>query len=231
MKYMGSKSKLAKELLPIILKGRKPDQPYVEPFIGGANIFDKVTNPRIGNDLHPHLIPLLIAMRDGWTPPIEITEEDYKFAQTLKGTSGGDPIIGYIGFQLSYGGKWFGGYRRDSEGKRNYSIEAYNNTVKQAHLLKGASLCNMFYLDLEIPDNSIIYCDPPYAGTTSYKNKMNHDVFWEWSRLMKELGHSVFISEYTAPEDFECIWSKEVNNTLDKDTGSKQGVERLFIPK
>jgi hypothetical protein len=34
------------------------------------------------------------------------------------------------------------------------------------------------------------------------------------------------------PEDgFECIWSKEVNNSLTKDTGSKKGVEKLFIPR
>jgi len=36
MKYMGSKKRHAKELLPIILKDRQPGQWYVEPFVGGA---------------------------------------------------------------------------------------------------------------------------------------------------------------------------------------------------
>ena len=32
MKYMGSKARFTKEILPIILKDRKPEQWYVEPF-------------------------------------------------------------------------------------------------------------------------------------------------------------------------------------------------------
>lgn len=48
MKYMGSKARHAKELLPIILKDRKPGQWYVEPFVGGANMIDKVDGNRIG---------------------------------------------------------------------------------------------------------------------------------------------------------------------------------------
>ena len=40
MKYLGSKNKIAKHLLPIILKDRKPEQYYVEPFMGGGNMID-----------------------------------------------------------------------------------------------------------------------------------------------------------------------------------------------
>lgn len=42
MKYMGSKNRYAKEILPLILKDRKENQWYVEPFVGGANVIDKV---------------------------------------------------------------------------------------------------------------------------------------------------------------------------------------------
>ena len=38
MKYMGSKNRIAKYILPIILKDRKEGQWYVEPFVGGANM-------------------------------------------------------------------------------------------------------------------------------------------------------------------------------------------------
>ena len=34
---MGSKNRIAKFILPIILKERKPEQWYVEPFAGGMN--------------------------------------------------------------------------------------------------------------------------------------------------------------------------------------------------
>ena len=38
----------------------------------------------------------------------------------------------------------------------------------------------------------------------------------------------MFVSEYQMPEDFICVWSKEVNSSLTKETGSKKGVEKLF---
>ena len=47
MKYMGSKARHAKEMLPIILKDRKEGQWYVEPFVGGCNMIDKVNGNRL----------------------------------------------------------------------------------------------------------------------------------------------------------------------------------------
>lgn len=55
MKYMGSKSRIAKEILPIMLKERG-ERTWVEPFVGGANMIDKVEGKRIGADLNYYLI-------------------------------------------------------------------------------------------------------------------------------------------------------------------------------
>lgn len=41
MKYMGSKNRLAKEIMPIMLKERG-QRTWVEPFVGGGNMIDKV---------------------------------------------------------------------------------------------------------------------------------------------------------------------------------------------
>lgn len=70
MKYMGSKNRIAKHILPIILQDRKDGQWYVEPFVGGANMIDKVEGNRIGNDIHSYLIALHKAIQLGWKPPI-----------------------------------------------------------------------------------------------------------------------------------------------------------------
>ena len=45
MVYMGSKNRIAKELIPIITEYLKPNQWYVEPFVGGANMIDKIEHP------------------------------------------------------------------------------------------------------------------------------------------------------------------------------------------
>jgi DNA adenine methylase len=228
MKYMGSKNRIAKHILPIMLAERKPDQWWVEPFVGGANLIDKVYGKRIGADINHYLIDALITIRDCVLDlpknNSEFTEEDYK--QLRK--SGDYKYKGYAGFAFSYSGKWLGGWRRDRLGKRDYVNESYKNALKQSPLLQGVRLVNESYLDLRIPENSLIYCDPPYEGTTKYKDDFNHDIFWDWCRTQTKSGHTVFISEYNAPEDFECIWQKEIVSSLTKDTGSKRAVEKLF---
>lgn len=229
MKYMGSKNRHAKELLPIILKDRHPGQWYVEPFVGGANMIDKVDGLRWGNDYHPHLIAMWQAVSEGWLPPESVSEELYI---ELKGKNEVNAITGYVGFSLSFAGKFWGGYRRDKVGVRNYSLESYRSMFKQATRLYGVKFTNLSYEEMYIPANSTIYCDPPYAKTTGYKTGwFDHAKFWQWCREKIAEGHKVFASEYTAPDDFVSVWEKKVNNTLVKDTGSKQGVEKLFIYK
>ena len=59
MKYMGSKRRIAKEILPIILKDRQLNQWYVEPFVGGGNLIENVSGPCIGADNNKYIIALL----------------------------------------------------------------------------------------------------------------------------------------------------------------------------
>lgn len=87
MKYMGSKARIVKYILPIILKERKECQWYVEPFVGGANMIDKVSGNRIGADSNPHLIEALKLIRDNLQiipkNNSEFTEDDYKNIKTM----------------------------------------------------------------------------------------------------------------------------------------------------
>lgn len=229
MKYMGSKNRIAKHILPIMLAERKPDQWWVEPFVGGANIIDKVEGKRIGADLNPYLIALLKEMqKEDFEAPL-ISKEQFEDMKSNKGNYK-EWKLGFAGFQLSYGAMWFGSYRRDNIGERNYALEAKRNVDKQKLKITDVVFLNCSYQDLEIPPNSLIYCDPPYEGTAEYKavNKINHNDFWQWCRDMSKKGHNVFISEYNAPDDFECVWEKEIASSLTKDTGSKKAVEKLF---
>lgn len=41
----------------------------------------------------------------------------------------------------------------------------------------------------------------------STSKNFDHDKFWQWGRDMSIVGHTVFVSEYNAPADFECVWS------------------------
>ena len=227
---MGSKNRIAKEILPIMLNERE-ERVWVEPFVGGANMIDKVQGQRIGADINPYLIDALIAIRDSVDDlpknNHDFTESDYK--QLRKNDD--YKYKGYAGFAFSYGGKWLGGWSRTDKTsikQRDYVAESYRNAVNQSPLLQGIELITKNYLDLEIPENSLIYCDPPYEGATKYKDDFNHSEFWQWCRNMASKGHIVFVSEYKAPDDFECVWEKEIVSSLTQDTGSKKAVEKLF---
>jgi DNA adenine methylase len=228
MKYMGSKARIAKYILPIILKDRKEGQWYVEPFVGGANMIDKVDGNRIGADHHYELISMWKAIQNGWEFPLNISESDYKQAKTCKDVP--PHVKGYIGFNASYSGKWWGGMARytSPSGKvQRFDHEAHRFVTRQLHGIKGINFIHCSYQELEIPDNSIIYCDPPYKGTTKYNKQIDYEDFYAWLRIMKAKGHTIFVSEYSMPEDFTCVWSKNRRSSLTAKGGAWKE-EKLF---
>lgn len=233
MKYMGSKARLVGDILPIILKDRKPEQWYIEPFGGGMNSICHVTGNRIANDVQYYLIEMWKALIEGWIP-VKITKEYYYDVRENK-VNFPAYLVGWVGFNCSYSGKWFSGFAGDTKTKtgtvRDYQTEAIKNVQKQVGGLKGVVFTNKSYNDLDIPPNSIVYCDPPYANTTKYSVEFNHTVFWDWIRGISEAGHQVFVSEYSAPDDFECLYTKEVKSSLSANGtvgGSKSSTEKLF---
>lgn len=237
MKYMGSKARHAKELLPIILKDHTPDMWYVEPFVGGANMIDKVdpviAPKRLGCDSNEYLIEMWRSAQDGELSYDYVDKELYKNVRENKG-SFPKAFVGWVAHCCSYNGKWFGGFAGKITTKinteRNYQAEAAKAVIKQVKLLDGCVFkhSSVFDIDFTRCGKVTIYCDPPYAGTTKYKDDFDHERFYQWCRDRHNEGHNVFISEYNMPDDFICVWSKEVNNSLTKDTGSKKGVEKLF---
>jgi len=222
---MGSKNRIAKHILPIMLEHRKEGQYWVEPFVGGANMIDKVEGLRIGNDSHVYLIALLKALQNGWIPPTQVTKE-YYYEIKSNPDSYKPEVVGFVGFLCSFGGKWWGGYAKNTKGD-NYAERGSRVLSKQAIKLNGISFCSCSYHGLIIPKNSLIYCDPPYEGVTGYKGKFDHMLFWQWCRDKSNEGHTVFISEYNAPEDFTCLKVVQHKTILDKNSQYKR-IEKLF---
>ena len=233
MIYIGGKSRIAKEILPIILSDRKEGQYFVEPFCGGCNVTSNVSGNRIANDYNEYLIAMFVGLLSGENYPEQIERNLYNDVRVCY-RSGSDKysrgFIGWVGFMATYGGKFFGGYSGAdviSEGKpRDYIAEAVRNITRQVPKLQGVTFCAGDYKTLQIPGKSIIYCDPPYANATRYAKGVSHDEFWQWCRDRVYEGHRVYISEYHAPDDFIKIWEKPILNCLNPD---KKATEKLFI--
>ena len=233
MKYMGSKRRIAKHILPIILKDRKPNQYYVEPFMGGCNSLCEVDGLRIGNDYNEYLVELWKGIINNndliYDIPKELFDKGRHQFNNRHDYGLSKFEIGWIGFMAGFNGRFYGGGYSGKHKNRDYVKEQINNTLKQVEKLKGVEFYSCSYNELNIPKNSIIYCDPPYKDTKQYdvKDKFNHEEFYDWCRYMKEQGHTIFISEYNMPSDFICVWEMEVKVSI-RPTKTIKQIEKLF---
>lgn len=234
MVYMGSKNRIAKHLLPIMLKEaeEKGLTTWVEPFVGGGNMIDKVPAhfKRIGNDFNPHSIAALIAVRDYadlGLLPTSVTEDYYRLIKR----SAPDPITSFIRFVCAFGSEFEGTYARcKGSDETTYILRGVKNAEKQSPSLQGVQLIHGSYTELSHLENCLIYCDPPYENTYGYATgKFNHIEFWQWCRDMSE-KNSVFVSEYNAPYDFDVLWEGSIKTHFanNKATGTLAATEKLF---
>ena len=239
MVYMGSKAKYAKYIVPIIQKTIDDNNvnTYIECFVGGANIIDKIKcENRIGYDRSNTLIALLQAAQKGMEfvlPEGNRELWDKGKAYVKDGVMPEDMTLADIGameFFASYcNGGFPRGYAKNTE-TRNYFLEARRNLEAQAKALEGVVFKAQRYQDLEPVSGAVIYLDPPYQGTKFYgyanQEKMDYDHFWNWVRELSKDNY-VFVSEQSAPDDFEVIWEQEVTRTTNKENNFK-AVEKLF---
>lgn len=112
------------------------------------------------------------------------------------------------------------------------NIDKCENLTRTVYLERLQSLQSLQslqrdYQDVEIPENSAIYCDIPYRATKTYsKEKFDYPRFYDWA----EKQENIFISEYEMPADrFYCIKEIEHKSTLN-DKIVKAVKERLFVP-
>lgn len=240
MKYIGSKAKIAAEIVPIIQDyiNKYKIKQYVEPFVGGFNVIDKIKcENRLGNDIDPLVCALVEdcrenpALLDTLTTP---TREHYydvrnnpdKFDAWYRAA-----ILFFGSYNARVYGGCYGATAKTKNGTiRNYFTESKANFIKQLPNLRDILVGCADYRDLRFPKNEkvLIYCDPPYSEGVGYSAKFDTVEFWAWCRLQASAGHIVIVSEYTAPPDFLCVWKKPIKSSLNNRAKTAR-VEKLFI--
>lgn len=236
MKYMGSKARLAKYIVPIIQNeiDKHGSIYYLEPFVGGANIIDKIQcQNKIGYDINKYLIALLKqTQKDISVFPKTITEEEYYKVKSNKNNYP-DWYVGLVGFCGTFSAKFFDGYARDKTTGRDIPNEAIRNIIKQASNLTNIKFETKNYLDINEISGYVIYADPPYFDKESVKykypgiEKLDENIFWNWCRKIGK-SNIILISNYDAPNDFKCIFEKE-HRIFSKNTQKPIVTERLYI--
>ena len=216
MRYMGGKFRQSKAIVEVLRPYVTSDTVYVEPFCGGM-----WSATRVARELHPKEMvlndinkPLMLlwekCLEEGcdWLPvDAELIEREYPKYRTTQDEN--DPLTAWYGIALSFGGKWFGGVARHTKGQRETTYEAERKSMyKKIDSLRKVEteLHTGHYKDLEIPNEAVVYLDPPYEGRTKahHFNSFNYDEFWQWVRELSKRC-IVFTSCFDCPSDFKTV--------------------------
>lgn len=243
--FHGGKQRIGKELAEVINTISKdsnmPIKGYCEPFCGMLGVYQHIPKlyinksiNYIANDINKSTVMMWEDAQQGWEPPTTTTEEEYQILKISEDCG----IKGYIGHQYSFGGQFFNGYA-PKYGKNINSTRASKNVVRIAKELKNVEFYNESYECFSDLKGYVIYCDPPYekslcrfyANNNETKLKFDSNAFYDWCREMSK-DNIVIISSYTAPDDFDCIWTKDVKLVGRYGNGGfVERTEKLYICK
>jgi len=239
MRYVGGKHRIAKWIEEHVVPLINGHSTYIEPFVGSGAIFQRLA-PRfskaVAADAHLDLILLLQAVAEGWLPPETVSREDYVAVR------GGPPsaVRGFIGFGASFGGKWFGGHYggggteawRSKATMKPFPEAARNSLIKLAPALAGADIVCRDYRRTRVGRRSLVYCDPPYAGTLGYGGTERFDSgeFWDTAARWADKA-TVVVSESSAPKGWKRLAQRERKAMLRVAVGEENEtrVEALWV--
>lgn len=242
MRYLGGKSRTAKQIAGYIHNVIQPGQAYYEPFCGACWVTCQVyAERRFASDANASMVALWRALQDGWIPPDSVSKDEHAAAK--RGEYADRPHLeAFILVGCSFGGRWgasyaglFSGvyYRSGILKEHNYNWpnEARNGLLNKIPKLHDVTFTACDYRDIQPPPNSLIYCDPPYDGFDFYDKLDSFDsaAFWRWAQGMTEQGHTVIVSEYEAPAGWVCVAEMPTRVTIKPQNGEDTNrIERLF---
>lgn len=226
MRYQGGKGLLAQHLAPVILAYAN-GRPIVEPFHGGLAM-TVALQPRLASDLSRPVSTLIRSVRSGWTPP-QIDEARYR-ALAARRDDMDDPDVAFAGHCASFGGKWFGGLARPHKRQRDPIGAAWSTLKRRIEQTETIDFRLLDYREVPIQPGDVVYCDPPYAGTSADwpVAPFDHAKFWQWCRGMAAQGVPVLVSEFSAPEDATLLWQRE-RGAFTRNAAGSTVTERLFV--
>jgi len=184
----------------------------------------------LASDLHQDLPLLFAALRDGWQPPEAVSLEEYKSLRHVAPSA----LRCFAGYACSFGGKWFGGYAKDNPAQGRYYAGAGARGLAKAMTLargfRNVEFRHGAYQDVPVPPGAVLYCDPPYRGTTPPGEGWPFDSteFWAWAGRQRAREVRVYVSEEAAPPGWRLVAEVTPHQVAMRRGGKAPLVERLF---
>lgn len=226
MRYLGGKHSLAKRISAFLESVRPSGAPFYDVFAGGLSITAAMSGERVANDACEPLIALYRGWLQGWRPPSSVDEAEYHRVKQCADLT--DPLTAFVGFGCSFGAKYFGGYARDHQSRRNYAAVAARGLTDKLSRCADVRFESCDFEALVIPDGSLVYLDSPYRDTTPYGffKSFDHDRFDAWALALSRRA-IVVRSEYACPEPWREVASFDVRKSRFKG----RQIEKLFQVK
>lgn len=209
MQYLGGKISQGRKLGPfftsVIEALGGPN--YYEPFVGAAGVMSRVhtTGRRYGGDINQDLIVLWKALQDGWVPPEDLTREEWL---ALKADPECSPLKSFAGFGCSMMGRWFSTYKISKTGV-NLRGQAARSLVKLNQLCCDVEWRNCDYKEWEFEPGAVVYCDPPYEGSTpKWRDSFGfkYKEFWPWAlHQFHDNNVRLYTSYFTVPDGWKPV--------------------------
>lgn len=163
MKYMGGKYNERKVICPFIqnIINDLNIKEYYEPFVGGANIIYGIkAENRYGNDIDKDLIAYYNhVITGGESFEEQVSRETFYDMLRDNPQNYKDYERGNIKYMGSFAGN--GRDYANPSKVRNFYEGSLKNFKKQIPDLIGVNFSAKDYKELEITNNSFVYCDPP----------------------------------------------------------------------
>jgi site-specific DNA-adenine methylase len=228
MRYQGGKSRIASALAAVIFE-REREREIWEPFCGGGAVTYELAKAGFqvhASDNHEDLILMWQALKRGETEPfVDVTEEEFKALKTAPSSA----RRGFVRFGGSFGGDFNGGYGRhhrgDGDPHRQYVWQDSQRSLQKFRgVLAGVDFTLCEYS--AIPDDVLVYADPPYAGVYAYQGRnFDHKAFWLWVRSRRG---PTYVSELTGPEDIAVVWRKPHKSLAACNAPANQATSRII---
>lgn len=240
MSYVGGKHAIRREVAALIINEcqRTGTRRVWEPFCGGLHITAALGRRGYAvhaSDLSKPAITYYRGLRMGWRPPSRpLSKTQWEMLHGWSDSGEASPLISYAGFSCSFNGVYFSSY--DPDPARHAG--RFGGVLRRVRASNLAELTLQSYEDMRLPPpGAVVYCDPPYASTdtSAYRSlslaqrKFDHTKFWAWVRDLGKNGVTVLVSEYTAPDDIECVWRRDITVPMSRHAQPDQRVtESVF---
>ena len=224
--YQGGKLRHGQRIADVITRitnERLPNHDgIVVPFAGMLHVARRLPFrcPMQVSDISSDIVAFWSELQAGWEPPSEISSDEYHQLRKQPPSA----LKTFACFACSYNGKEWGGYRpRKLEGCRNRVLQA-REQFQLAEVLSA-----FVFPDWPIPTNKVVYLDPPYRNNRIGGRfaKFDTEAFWKRAREWVDAGNLVFVSEWEAPDDWECVW--ETTMSCGHSNRSKQFPDRVYV--